>query len=113
MRTLILMACVALAACEPSTVPVESVPTPLVEKVTLEATDALRLATDGYAAAAAAATVAVKAGFGTRDQLLMIRTLNNQAYKLLNTADGSLTVAERAASLALVVKQLNSIIGRK
>lgn len=113
MRSLVLIACVALAACQPDQPPVGQLPNPVAETITLEATDALRLATDGYAAAATAASVAVKAGFGNRDQLLMLRTLNNQAYKLLNNADSGLTVAQKAASLALVVKQINSIIGRK
>lgn len=84
------------------------------DSVTLEATKALAIAADAYATAAnsAAAAVRVDTPHLTDDQLRLIQTLNNNAAKLLSGADSTLTVAQRAAGLSLIVTQLHSIIGK-
>jgi hypothetical protein len=82
------------------------------DKVLLEGTTALTIATDAYTGVATLVTAAVNHGAFTPTQLQMISTLNDQALKLINGADTSLSAAERAASLGLIVTQLHSILGK-
>jgi hypothetical protein len=117
MRSLILIAAVSLAACQPTLPPVNST-TPAVaigDKVLVQGANALADAADAYSVVAATATAVIKAGVPklTDDQVRMIRVLNNQAIGYINGADATLSVAERAANLTLVVSQLRSIVGSK
>lgn len=82
------------------------------DKVLLEGTTALTIATDAYTGVATLVTAAVNHGAFTPDQLRMIATLNDQALKLIKGTDASLTAAQRAASLGLIVTQLHSILGK-
>jgi hypothetical protein len=67
------------------------------------------LAHNAYQGAAALITVPVKAKKFNNDQLDMIAKLNDRALALLNGADATLSIAERAASIMLIANQLNSI----
>lgn len=79
------------------------------DKVVLEGTRGLILANNAYQGAVALIKVPVQAKAFTPGQLDMIEHLNDQALALLEGADKTLTVAERAASLMLIANQLNSI----
>jgi hypothetical protein len=79
------------------------------DKVVLEGTRGLILAHNAYQGAAALITVPVKAKKFNNDQLDMIAKLNDRALALLNGADATLSIAERAASIMLIANQLNSI----
>lgn len=84
------------------------------DTVILSGTKGLAIAADAYATAANLAAAAIRADTPhlADDQLRLVRTLNDQAAKLLSGADTSLSLASRAASLSLIVTQLHSIIGK-
>lgn len=79
------------------------------DKVVLEGTRGLILAHNAYQGAAALTTAAVRTKKFNNAQLDMIANLNDRALALLEGADTTLTVAERAASIMLIANQLNSI----
>jgi lipoprotein-anchoring transpeptidase ErfK/SrfK len=112
MKNILIAVALALSAC--STAPVGPVQSPSevsVPPVVISAVDAFSKAVDGYAAAARAAQIAVTADVLSDDQLRMVRTLNNKALELIEGGNTGLTIAQRAASLELISKQLNSILG--
>jgi hypothetical protein len=81
------------------------------DKVVLEGTKGLAIAADAYAGVADSVTIAVKAGHFNDDQLRMIQTLNDRALALIKGGDSTLSYAQRAAGVMLIVTQLHSIIG--
>ncbi len=114
MKSILIASALALSACStglggPVQTPTDVVAPPVV----VTAVDTFSKAVDGYAAVARAAALAVRADVLTDDQLRMVRTLNNQALALIEGGIGGLTIAQRAASLELLTKQLNSILGIK
>lgn len=79
------------------------------DKVVLEGTRGLILANNAYQGATALIAVPVRAKKFSNDQLDMIEKLNDRALALLQGADKTLSIAERAASIMLIANQLNSI----
>lgn len=79
------------------------------DKVVLEGTRGLILANNAYQGATALLIPVVKSKKLSSTQLDMIEKLNDRALALLEGADSTLSVAERAASLMLIANQLNSI----
>lgn len=113
-KLLAVLAAVSLTGCTAASA-IVSAAAPIVasgDTVTLTSTKALAVAADAYAGVANSITVAVNAGHFSNDQLRMIRVLNNQALSLLSGADKTLTAAQRAAGLMLIVTQLHSILGK-
>lgn len=108
-----LSGCASVGGALLSSVLTASTPVAAVgDKVVFEGTKGLAVAADAYTGVTLLIKAAVTHGAFTDGQLAMIRTLNDQAIKLINGADTSLTVAERAASLGLIVTQLHSILGK-
>jgi hypothetical protein len=105
------VAALSLAACTVPTTVGEGVQT-TADTVILSSTKALVIATDAYTGVATLVTAAVNHGAFSDDQLRMISTLNNQALALIKGTDTTLTAAQRAASIGLVVTQLHSILGK-
>jgi predicted small secreted protein len=108
MRKLIaILGAFALSACGTTNTIGEGIATH-GETVVLSASKTLTISFDAYAAAANAVATRVERGGFNEDQLRLIRTLNEQAVKLISNSVAGLTAAERAASLALIVTQLQS-----
>jgi hypothetical protein len=82
------------------------------DKVVLQGTKGLAVAADAYAGAADSVAIAVKAGHFNDDQLRTIQALNDRALALLKGSDSTLSYAQRAAGVMLVVTQLHAIIGK-
>ena len=113
-KFLLLMLAVSLAGCQ-TAANLVSAAAPVVasgDAVVLDGTKALAVAADAYAGIADSLTIAVKAGQFSTTQLTMIKTLNNTALSLLQGSDKTLTVAQRAAGVMLIVTQLHSILGK-
>jgi hypothetical protein len=114
MKKILLATALALSACSlPSGGPVQAPTEVPVPPVVITAVDSFSRAVDAYAAVARAAELAVRADVLTDDQLRLVRTLNNRAIELIEGGNTGLTIAQRAASLELLTKQLSSILGIK
>jgi hypothetical protein len=116
MKTLLIALCLATTSCTALTAATTIADGISVhaDSVTLSGAKALAIAADAYAGVSSSIAAAVRADTPhlTNGQLLMIKTLNDQAIRLIDGADTSLTVAQRAASLSLIVTQLHSILGK-
>ncbi len=113
MKKLLMAAALALStACTPLGGVLQPFPASSATHVVLEGTDALSKAADAYAGAALLAEKVVRQDILHPNQLQMLRGLNNRAISLLSGADTTLTAAQRAASVFLIITQMHSIIGR-
>lgn len=99
-------------ACVPAAIAVGSGISHTADAVTLSGVTALTVAADAYTGVATLTEAAVRHGAFNSTQLQMINTLNDKAIGLINGANSGLSVAERAASLSLIVTQLHSILGK-
>jgi hypothetical protein len=79
------------------------------DKVVLEGTRGLILAHNAFQGALAIVTPLIRARILTSGQVDMVEVLVNQAERLFDGADASLTVAQRAASLMLLANQMTTI----
>ncbi len=110
MKKLLIAMSLALSAC---TAPVlQGSPPVSANSVTLTGIDALSKAADAYAGVTLLAEKVVRQDVLNPTQLRMLRVLNNQAIDLLDGADRSLTSAQRAAGVFLIITQMHSILGR-
>lgn len=78
-------------------------------KVVIEGTRSLILAHNAYQGAVAVVTPLVNADAFDANQLTMIQSLSDNAVKLLDGADATLTEAQRAAAVFTIASQLNQV----
>ena len=120
LATLLIACCLPLAACETTSTAIGSLPSTeqaqaVGDKVVLEGARYFLVAQDGYQAAANSTATLIRNGIfkPNEGQKLMLTSLNDNALKLIEGTDKTLTIAQRAAGLITIAGQINSIIGRK
>ena len=80
--------------------------------VTIEGTRALVLAHNAYQGAAELATLAIKSGRLSDDQVRKIVQLNNRATAILEDTGEALTATKKAAALFALADEINRALGR-
>lgn len=112
MRALILLvgASLALSACE--TTP-QKTTDQIGQDLVTNAEYHLTQAVNAYSLAAQAATVAIRNGLLTDDQVRMVGVLNTQAQRAISGVDTGSSIAMRISSLDLIRQQLLSILAAK
>lgn len=109
-KFVLLLGVLALASCGVDTVTGGNNISFSGDKVVLEGTQDLTIASDAYVGVTALVEVGVRHHAFSQEQLVQIKNLNNQALALLQGADKSLSVAQRSAGVLSIVAQLHSIL---